>query len=85
MVSENSEFGVLTLATPADWKKAIGLARSLRRSNPSVPIAVACSDAIAAKLGRHFDRIIQERTDLVGFEHKLYLDQYTPFKKNCFP
>lgn len=78
------EFGVLTLATPKDYVKAIGLALSLRISNPGVPVAVACSARIAPRLAPYFDFIIQERPELKGFVHKVYLDEYSPFDKTFF-
>lgn len=78
------EFGVLTLATEHDYLKAIGLALSLRVSNPGVPLAIACSSAVAEKAGRFFDHVIPERRDLRGFAHKVYLDQYSPFERTLF-
>jgi hypothetical protein len=77
-------FGVLTLASEADWQKAIGLARSLRRSNPGVPIAVTCHPNLVPRLAPHFDRIVHKRGDVSGFKHKIYLDEYTPWQKTLF-
>ncbi|OYV43651.1 MAG: hypothetical protein B7X10_06355, partial [Burkholderiales bacterium 21-58-4] len=57
---KNDNFGVLTLATPNDHLKAIGLALSLRVSNPGVPTAVACSPAVGSLLEPYFDHVIAE-------------------------
>ncbi len=77
-------FGVLTLASPSDYLKAIGLALSLRASNPGVPIAVACSRKFHHILRPYFDYVIEEDSSLRGFEHKVHLDEYTPFKTTFF-
>jgi hypothetical protein len=77
-------FGVLTLATPNDYVKAIGLALSIRVSNPGLPIAVACSPAIGAKVKPYFDFVIDEDPRLRGFVHKVYLDKYSPFAETLF-
>lgn len=77
-------FGILTLATPSDYLKAIGLALSARVSNPGVPIAVACSPKIQHLMAPHFDVVVPERTDIRGFEHKVYLDEYSPFDVTFF-
>ena len=74
-------FGILTLATPSDYLKAIGLALSLKVSNPGVPLAVACHPRIKPLLAPHFDFVIDEQPDIRGFAHKVYLDYYTPFEK----
>lgn len=84
MTEPNLQFGVLTLATPNDYLKAIGLALSVRVSNPGVPIAVACSAALAPRLAPYFDHVIEERRGLRGFQHKVYLDQYSPFQETFF-
>jgi hypothetical protein len=60
-------FGILTLATPDNYRKAIGLALSLRVSNPGVPTAVACSPKLHATLAPYFDRLIDEDPTLRGF------------------
>lgn len=77
-------FGVLTLATPNDYQKAIGLALSLRVSNPGVPTAVACSPAVGKLLEPYFDHIIEEDATLRGFVHKVHLDRYSPFQETFF-
>jgi hypothetical protein len=79
-----AEFGVLTLATPNDYLKAIGLALSLRVSNPGIPVAVACAERLRPLLAPHFDLVIGERSDLRGFVHKIYLDEYSPFSRTLF-
>jgi hypothetical protein len=79
-----SAFGVLTLATPNDYLKAIGLALSVRVSNPGVPIAVACSERVGALVAPYFDKVILEKAGLKGFVHKVYLDQYSPFEETVF-
>ena len=77
-------FGVLTLATPNDFQKAIGLALSVRVSNPGVPIAVACSPKVRPLLQQHFDHVIDEDPTLRGFVHKVHLDRYSPFDETFF-
>ena len=77
-------FGILTLATPDDYLKAIGLALSVRVSNPGVPIAVACSPKLRPILGKYFDHVIDEIGTLRGFEHKVHLDEYSPFTDTFF-
>lgn len=78
------EFGILTLATKNDFRKAIGLALSARLSNPGVPLAVVCQDAVADVLRPYFDKVILEKKGLKGFRHKVYLDIYTPFENTFF-
>jgi hypothetical protein len=78
------DFGILTLATRDDCQKAIGLALSLRLSNPGVPIAVACAPLLKPKLKPYFDYLVDEDASLRGFEHKLHLDRYTPFQRTFF-
>lgn len=78
------EFGVLTLATENDYLKAIGLALSLRVTNPDVPLAIACKPAVAERAGRFFDHVIPEQAGLRGFVHKVYLDRYSPFERTLF-
>lgn len=77
-------FGVLTLATPKDYQKAIGLALSLRVSNPGVPVAVACSPRVGQRVAPYFDYVIEEDPALRGFVHKVHLDRYTPFEETFF-
>jgi hypothetical protein len=77
------EFGVLTLATDNDYLKAIGLALSLRVTNPAVPLAIACNASVAEKAGRFFDHVIPEQAGLRGFVHKVYLDRYSPSSARC--
>lgn len=78
------QFGILTLATPNDYRKAIGLALSARVSNPSVPLAVACSAKVGQLLAPYFDHVILEDSSLKGFEHKVHLDKYSPFEDTFF-
>lgn len=78
------EFGILTLATPNDYRKAIGLALSARASNPGVPLAVACSAKVGQLLEPYFDHVILENSKLKGFEHKVHLDKYSPFENTFF-
>lgn len=77
-------FGVLTLAAPSDYRKAIGLALSLRVSNPGTPVAVACSPGLRPRLAPHFDHVIDEAPGLRGFVHKVHLDRYSPFDDTFF-
>jgi len=77
-------FGILTLATPSDYRKAIGLALSARVCNPGVPIAVACSPKLRPLLSPYFDYVIDENPTLRGFEHKVHLDRYSPFEDTFF-
>jgi hypothetical protein len=76
--------GVLTLATPDDYRKAIGLALSLRVSNPGLPIAVACSPKLHTLISPYFDHVVVEDPGVRGFVHKLYLDRYSPFEETFY-
>lgn len=82
-MSENV-FGVLTLATKEDYLKAIGLALTLRISNPGLNIAVACEYEVKNYLIPYFDYVVTQDKSVKGFEHKLNIDKYTPFKKTLF-
>lgn len=84
MNSHLEDFGVLTLATPNDYLKAIGLALSLKVSNPGVPLAVACHPQLRHLLEPHFDHVVEEQKGIRGFAHKVYLDRYSPFKTTLF-
>ncbi len=77
-------FGVLTLATHRDYRKAIGLALSLRVSNPGIPAGVACAPLLRPLLAPYFDYVIDENPTLRGFEHKVHLDRYSPFQDTFF-
>lgn len=77
-------FGILTLATPKDYLKAIGLALSARNSNPGVPLAVACSAKVAPLVAPYFDHVIEEKAGIRGYAHKVWLDAYTPFDDTFF-
>jgi hypothetical protein len=79
-----AEFGVITMATEHDYLKAVGLALSIRIHNPDVKIAIACYKNISDKIGHHFDYVIEQSHDLKGFEHKVHLDEYSPFEKTFF-
>jgi hypothetical protein len=72
------------MATPNDVLKAVGLAFSLRISNPGVPLAVACSPKLRPLVEPHFDHVIDEQPGLKGFVHKVYLDRYSPFEETLF-
>lgn len=84
MPEPHDAFGILTLATPNDYLKAIGLALSVRVSNPGVPIAVACSAKVRPLVAPYFDYVIEEQAGLKGFVHKVYLDRYSPFVETMF-
>jgi len=79
-----SDFGVLTLATLKDYRKAIALAVTIKEHSPEIPISVVCSKKIKLKLVDYFDQVIIEKSSLKGFEHKLYLDEYSPYKNTFF-
>jgi hypothetical protein len=79
-----NDFGILTLATPNDYLKAIGFALSVKVSNPGVPIAVACSKKVAEFVKPYFDKVVEEQAGLRGFVHKVYLDHYSPFQETMF-
>jgi len=81
---KNLDCGVITLAIPKDYKKAIALALTLKEHSPSLPISIVCSDALKAKVQPYFDQVILERSDLKGFEHKLYIDEYSPYENTFF-
>ena len=86
MTSSHSErsFGILTLATPNDYLKAIGLALSLKVSNPGIPVAVACSPKVRPLVEPYFSTVVDEQAGLKGFVHKVYLDRYSPFDDTLF-
>lgn len=84
MSEASNAFGILTLATPNDYLKAIGLALSVRVSNPGVPVAVACSERVRPLVAPYFDHVVAEQTGLRGFVHKVYLDRYSPFVETMF-
>ena len=84
MTEASNPFGILTLATPNDYLKAIGLALSLRVSNPGVPTAVACSPRVMPLVKPFFDFVVEEKAGLRGFVHKVHLDQYSPFTETVF-
>jgi hypothetical protein len=84
MTEASNPFGILTLATPNDYLKAIGLALSLRVSNPGVPTAVACSPRVMPLVKPYFDFVVEEKAGLRGFVHKVHLDQYSPFAETVF-
>jgi hypothetical protein len=83
-MTDDLSFGVLTLVTRKDYLKGIGLALSLRVSNPGVPIAVACSPAVRPLVAPYFDHVIDEEPGIRGFAHKVYLDRYSPFLETVF-
>jgi hypothetical protein len=83
-IADAPTFGFLTLATPSDYYKAIGLALSLRVSNPGIPIAVACSERTRPLLEKYFDQVVIEIPNMRGFIHKVYLDKYSPFDRTMF-
>ena len=76
--------GSLTLATESDFIKAIGLAQSLQKTNASLPKAIVCSKLVADRVRPYFDLCIDERDDIRGFMHKLFLDEYSPFERTLF-
>jgi len=80
----NNECGVITLAIPKDYKKAIALALTLKEHTPKLPISIVCPEVLKSKVEPFFDQVIIERSDLKGFEHKLYLDEYSPYEKTFF-
>jgi hypothetical protein len=84
MSEASPSIGVLTLATPGDYLKAIGLALSLRVSNPGLPIAVACSPRVMPLVKPYFDVVVEEKAGLRGFVHKVHLDEYSPFDETMF-
>jgi hypothetical protein len=86
MVAKNmdSEYGVLTLAIPKDYKKAIAMALTLKEHSPTLPVSIVCPKNLRQLVAPYFDLVIDEREDLRGFEHKLYLDQYSPYQNTFF-
>jgi len=80
----NHECGVITLAVEKDYKKAIALALTLKEHSPSLPISIVCSNKLTNFVSPYFDKVIIERSDLKGFEHKLYLDEYSPYINTFF-
>lgn len=80
-----TDFGFLILAIKKDYKKAIALSLRIRHLMPGIPIAVAASPpSLEEKLRPFFDEFIHQDPKLKGFEHKLYLDKYSPFDKTFY-
>lgn len=79
-----TERGILTMCYEADWRKAVGLALSLKARSCSLPTAVVAPAELEHKLSKYFDYFIPEKSDLSGFMHKLFLDEYSPFTKTLF-
>lgn len=77
-------FGFITLAIKSDYHKAIGLALSLRISNPAIPIAIACPKSIRHLVEPYFDYVIDQDPNFKGFAQKVNLDRYTPFDTTFF-
>ncbi|MFT6442131.1 MAG: hypothetical protein ACJASM_001673 [Salibacteraceae bacterium] len=81
-----NEFGVTTLAT-GDIRfinMAIFLARSLRRTNPKLTLAVV-TDSSDLRLSSYFDIVVPFNESVpAGFIHKLYLYDYSPFDETLF-
>jgi len=84
---KEAKLGILTLAIPKDYKKAVGLALTLKEQSHFLPISVAVSPETEAMIMPYkylFDQVIIQRTDLKGFEQKLYLDEYSPYENTFF-
>jgi len=84
---EQSEYGVITLAIPKDYRKAIALALTLKEHSPDLPISVAVPESLLPTIEKYsalFDKIITQRPELKGFEQKLHIDEYSPYKKTFF-
>jgi len=79
-----SDFGVLTLATGSDAHKAAAMACSLRRCHPGISISLATPAHLVDFMKPFFDEVVPERTDIKGFEQKLYLDHYSPYERTLF-
>lgn len=78
--------GVLTLATgpPRYLDMAVGLAQSLRRHEPHVPLAVA-TDSDDRRLAALYDHVVRiERGAPAGLHGKLQLDRLSPFEQTLF-
>jgi hypothetical protein len=84
---QQHDYGVITLAIPKDYKKAIALALTLNEHSPGLPISIAVPAHVRPLLEPYkhlFDKIITQRAELKGFEQKLYLDEYSPYQKTFF-
>lgn len=77
-------FGILTSAIKTDYYKAIGLALSLRITNPGVPVAIVCPKNIRDLVAPYFNHVVDEDPKFKGFEHKVNLDCYSPFDETLF-
>lgn len=80
----SNDFGFLTLAIKKDYKKAIALSLRIRELMPGIPFSVVCPSFLHDELSPFFDNVITEYPNLRGFEHKLYLDKYSPYAKTFF-
>ena len=65
------------------------MALSLELKYPGIPKAIICNKKLLnaddlSILKDYYDYIIDERKDISGWLHKLYLDEYTPFQHTLF-
>lgn len=79
-----TSLGVLTMCHHSDWHKAIGLAMSIRARSPGTRLAVVADESLWSRLSPYFEYLIPEISGLRGFEHKVHLDDYSPFQRTLF-
>jgi len=84
MEDKKDFLGALTLASKHDSLKAIGLALSFKMHHPTIPISVVCHEDLFSLLEPFFDLLIRKKTGIKGYEHKIYLDEYTPYSETIF-
>ena len=84
IVSERLSKGILVLSTESDWHKAYAMILSMRNFVDDLPVAVVGTSLVLQRLQPVTDVQIPEDPALKGFEHKLALDKYTPFKATLF-
>ncbi len=77
-------FGVLTMAVQDDYLKAIGLSLSFKLNNGDIPISIVCNKKIKNELSGYFDSVIIEKDNVHGFQHKIFLDEYSPYTETLF-
>ncbi len=81
----DTDFGILTSCYQKDYLKAIAMSLSIQNNSKNkYPVAVIAPEEIFPVLRPYFDFLIIEKRELKGFEHKIYLDEYTPFKETLF-
>lgn len=84
--SSESERGILTMAVGTNryLEQAVNLARSVRRFNPTLPIALI-TDSHSTSVACEFDHVLMLNPEWgPPFNQKLRVDAYSPFDETLF-